>query len=81
MPFFHAVMMLRTEAVYSMAHASKAVVPADAGGPFAQNIGSSVSGDMAWGLVVSAFVTNRVSPTDPPRYSLVVLNQYVASVT
>ena len=72
-------MILRPHPVYSAAQAAKGTIPKDAGGPFAQNIGSSVSGDMAWGLVVSAYVTGRVNPSDWLRYSLVVLNWYVAS--
>ncbi|KLO13556.1 glycoside hydrolase [Schizopora paradoxa] len=59
---------------YSMAQASKAILPKDAGGPWGQRIAVSVSGSMSWGLVVGAYVTGRVSPTDWLRYSLVVLN-------
>lgn len=60
--------------VYSMAQASKAILPKDPGGPWGQRIGVSVSGSMAWGLIVGAYVTGRVNPTDWLRYSLVVLN-------
>jgi len=63
--------------VYAIAQASKAVIPRDAGGPFGQRIGVSVSGNQ--NLVVSAFVTRRVSPRDWWRYSLVVLNQCVSA--
>ncbi|TFY51741.1 hypothetical protein EVJ58_g10404, partial [Rhodofomes roseus] len=51
----------------------KAILPRDSGGPFGQRIGVSVGGNQ--NLVVSAFVTKRVSSTDWWRYSLVVLNQ------
>ncbi len=60
--------------VYAMAQASKAIIPRDQGGPFGQMIGVSVGGDSSWALIVSAFVTGRVNPTDWNRYSLVVLN-------
>ncbi|KAF8883226.1 glycoside hydrolase family 30 protein [Infundibulicybe gibba] len=59
---------------YSMAQASKAVIPKDPGGPFAQRIGVSVGGSLNWSLRVIAFVTRRVSSSDWPRYSIVVLN-------
>ncbi|KAI5119683.1 hypothetical protein M0805_003570 [Coniferiporia weirii] len=59
---------------YSMAQASKAILPKDAGGPWGQRIGVSVSGSMSWGLIVGAYVTGRVSSSDWDRYSLVVLN-------
>ncbi len=54
--------------VYSMAQASKAILPKDAGGPWGQRIGVSVGGSMSWGLVVGAYVTGRVNPTDWLRY-------------
>lgn len=59
---------------YAMAQASKAIVPKDANGPFGQRIGVSVGGSLSWALVVSAFVTHRVNPSDWLRYSIVVLN-------
>ncbi|KAL4251807.1 glycosyl hydrolase 30 family protein [Abortiporus biennis] len=59
---------------YSMAQASKAVLPRDQNGPFGTRIGVSVGGSMSWGLVVNAFVTGRVNPSDWLRYSIVVLN-------
>ncbi|KAF8896227.1 glycoside hydrolase family 30 protein [Infundibulicybe gibba] len=59
---------------YSMAQVSKAVIPKDAGGPFAQRIGVSVGGSLNWALRVIAFVTRRVSSSDWLRYSIVVLN-------
>ncbi|KZP07267.1 glycoside hydrolase family 30 protein [Athelia psychrophila] len=59
---------------YSMAQASKAIVPKDAGGPFAQRIGVTVGGSLNWALVVGAYQTKRVSSTDYNRYSIVVLN-------
>jgi hypothetical protein len=60
--------------VYSMAHASKAIIPRDAGGPFGQRIGVSVRGSTGWGLRVGAYVTHRASASDWSRYALVVLN-------
>lgn len=59
---------------YAAAQASKAIVPKDAGGPWGQRIGVSVSGSLSWALRVSAFVTGRVSSSDWLRYSIVVLN-------
>ncbi|KAF5342971.1 hypothetical protein D9758_013670 [Tetrapyrgos nigripes] len=59
---------------YAMAHASKAIIPKDAGGPFGQRIQVNVQGDLSWALRVSAFVTRRNNPSDWLRYSLVVLN-------
>ncbi|KAF5365060.1 hypothetical protein D9758_010967 [Tetrapyrgos nigripes] len=59
---------------YAMAHASKAIIPKDAGGPFGQRIKVSVGGTLNWALRVSAFVTRRNNPSDWLRYSLVVLN-------
>jgi len=59
---------------YSMAQASKAIIPKDAGGPFGQRIGVSVGGSLNWALRVGAYVTARVSSTDWLRYSIVVLN-------
>jgi len=59
--------------VYAVAQASKAIIPKDSGGPFGQRIASTVNGNT--NLVVSAFVTHRVSSSDWLRYSLVVLNQ------
>ena len=52
---------------------SKGTIPKDKGGPSAQRICASVGGNS--NLVVSAFVTKRVSSSDWWRYSLVVLNQ------
>ena len=60
--------------VYSMAHASKAVIPKDAGGPWGQMIGVSVTGSLAWTLRVNAFVIKRLSSTDSWQYTLVVMN-------
>ncbi|KAF5370547.1 hypothetical protein D9757_010139 [Collybiopsis confluens] len=59
---------------YSMAHASKAILPKDPGGPFGKRVGVSVSGSLAWALRVGAYVTHRTNPSDWWRYSLVVLN-------
>ena len=60
--------------VYSMAQASKAILPRDVGGPWGQRIGVTVGGSMNWALIVGAYVTGRVNPSDWLRYSLVVLN-------
>jgi hypothetical protein len=57
-----------------MAQASKAIVPKDTNGPFGQRIGVTVGGNLDWALVVGAYVTGRVNPSDWSRYSLVVLN-------
>ena len=63
-----------TTTVYVMAQASKAVIPRDAGGPWARRIKVSLGGTRGWALRVSAFVTGRANPADWLRYSLVVLN-------
>lgn len=60
--------------VYSLAQVSKAAIPEDAGGPFGQRLGISLSGPQSSALLVTAFVTPRASPSHPARYSLVVLN-------
>ena len=60
--------------VYSMAQASKAIIPKDVGGPFGSRIGVSVSGPLGWALRVGAYVTGRVSSSDWLRYSIVVMN-------
>ncbi|OJT15176.1 Endo-1,6-beta-D-glucanase [Trametes pubescens] len=59
---------------YSMAQASKAVLPRDTNGPFGQRIGSSVGGGLSSDLQVTAYVTERGNSSDWRRYSLVVLN-------
>ncbi|TCD70167.1 hypothetical protein EIP91_004637 [Steccherinum ochraceum] len=59
---------------YSMAQASKAILPRDVNGPFGSRIDSSVQGSLGWALRVNAFVTGRVNPSDWLRYSIVVLN-------
>ncbi|KAJ7260891.1 glycoside hydrolase [Mycena haematopus] len=59
---------------YSMAQASKAIIPKDVGGAFGQRIGVTVGGELSWALIVGAYVTTRVNPSDWWRYSLVVLN-------
>ncbi|TFK47118.1 glycoside hydrolase family 30 protein [Heliocybe sulcata] len=59
---------------YAMAQASRAILPKDSGGPFGKMIRASVNGDYAWGLVVGAYQTARLSSSDWNRYSLVVLN-------
>ena len=60
-----------------MAQSAKAIVPKDVNGPFGQRIGVSVGGSLNWALVVGAYVTARVNPSDWLRYSIVVLNWYV----
>lgn len=57
-----------------MAHASRAIIPKDPGGPFGRRIGVSVGGDEGWALRVGAYVTERVGASEWLRYSLVVLN-------
>ncbi|KAI0769030.1 glycoside hydrolase [Trametes elegans] len=59
---------------YSMAQASKAILPRDAGGPWGKRVGVSVGGSQNWALRVNAFVTGRANSNDWLRYSLVVLN-------
>ncbi|KAJ7601883.1 hypothetical protein DFH06DRAFT_918265, partial [Mycena polygramma] len=49
---------------YSMAQASKAIIPVDAGGPWGKRIGVSVQGGLGWALRVGAYSTKRVSSTD-----------------
>uniref|UniRef100_A0A0W0FXC6 Glycosyl hydrolase family 30 TIM-barrel domain-containing protein n=1 Tax=Moniliophthora roreri TaxID=221103 RepID=A0A0W0FXC6_MONRR len=60
----------------SMAHVAKATIPKDVGGPFARRIGVGLSGSLGWAVRVGAFVTERSSSSELPRYSLVVLNWY-----
>lgn len=70
----HALLCSLTSCVvWAMAQASRAIVPKDPGGPFGQRIGVSVTGTLNWALRVGAYVAGRTS-TQPPRYSLVVLN-------
>ncbi|KAJ7290335.1 glycoside hydrolase family 30 protein [Mycena rebaudengoi] len=59
---------------HSLAQASKAIIPKDAGGPWGQRIKVSVGGSLGWALRVGAYVTGRASSSDWNRYSLVVLN-------
>ena len=59
---------------YSMAQASRGILPRDVGGPFGKRIGVSVGGELNWALRVGAYVTGRVNSSDWLRYSLVVLN-------
>ncbi|KAH9841366.1 glycoside hydrolase superfamily [Rhodofomes roseus] len=59
---------------YAIAQAQKAINPKDVGGPVGQRISSTVGGDLSWALLATAYVTNRNSASDWPRYSLVVLN-------
>lgn len=57
-----------------MAHASKAIIPRDAGGPWGKRMGVAVGGNLGWALQVGAYVTGRTNASDWLRYSLVVLN-------
>ncbi|KAF8626655.1 hypothetical protein AX15_004746 [Amanita polypyramis BW_CC] len=59
---------------YAMAHASKAILPLNQGGPFGERISVNVTGDLNWALRVGAYITRRAGPSDYHRYSLVVLN-------
>lgn len=68
------VFRLNAIIVYSMAQASKAIVPKDSGGPYGQRIDVTIGGSLSWALRVSAFVTARVSSSDSLRYSIVVMN-------
>ncbi|TDL27029.1 glycoside hydrolase [Rickenella mellea] len=61
---------------YSMAQASKAILPRDIGGPWGTRIGVTVGGTLNWALRVNAFVTGRTNAADWNRYSIVVLNWY-----
>jgi hypothetical protein len=72
----HAL-MFNLCAVYAMAHASRAVIPKDPGGPFAQRIGVTVGGSTNWALRVGAYQTGRANPSDPKQYTIVVLNWFV----
>jgi len=58
-----------------MAHASRAVIPQQKGGPFAKRIESKVTGSQSWALRVTAYMTaGGADQTSDSRYSLVVLN-------
>ncbi|KAJ7663654.1 glycoside hydrolase superfamily [Mycena rosella] len=59
---------------YSLAQASKAILPKDNGGPWGQRIKVSVGGSLNWALRVGAYATGRASSSDWTRYSLVVMN-------
>lgn len=59
---------------YSMAQASKAIIPKDSGGPFGKRIHVSVTGSLGWTLRAGAYITRRKNPSDWSRYSIVVLN-------
>lgn len=59
---------------YSLAQASKAILPRDVGGPWGKRIKVAVGGELNWALRVTAFVTGRTNSSDWLRYSLVVLN-------
>lgn len=60
--------------VYSMAQASKAIIPIDPAGPFGQRIGVSVGGPLNWALRVGVYVISRVSSSDWSQFSIVVMN-------
>jgi len=66
---------------YSMAQASKAVIPKDAGGPWGRRIGVTVGGALSWALRVGAYATGRVNSSDLSRFGIVVLNWYDNSST
>lgn len=57
-----------------MAQTSRAVIPKDPGGPFAQRIGVVVEGNLNWALRVGAYKTVRSNPQDPDRWAVAVLN-------
>jgi len=59
-----------TQEFYSMAQASKAIIPKDSGGPWGLRIGGSVEGSLNWGI----YVTGRVNSANLSRYSVVALN-------
>lgn len=59
---------------YSMAQASKAIIPIDPAGPFGQRISVSVGGPLNWALRVGAYVITRVSSSDWSQVSIVVMN-------
>ncbi|KAJ4476061.1 glycoside hydrolase superfamily [Lentinula edodes] len=44
---------------YSMAQASKAIIPKDSGGPFGKRIHVSVTGSLGWTLRAGAYITRR----------------------
>jgi hypothetical protein len=48
-----------------MAHAQKAVLPKDVGGPLGKRIGVAITGGNNWALRVGAYVTGRASASDP----------------
>ncbi|GJJ08145.1 hypothetical protein Clacol_002353 [Clathrus columnatus] len=62
------------EEYYVMAQTSRALIPKDAGGPFGQRIGVTVNGNLNWALLVGAYQTGRANPSDPDKWSIVVLN-------
>ncbi|KAI0755082.1 glycoside hydrolase superfamily [Daedaleopsis nitida] len=51
---FRSQLQPRWSTVYAMAHASKAIIPKDANGPFGKRVGVSVGGDLSGLLRVSA---------------------------
>ncbi|KIK56318.1 glycoside hydrolase family 30 protein [Collybiopsis luxurians FD-317 M1] len=59
---------------YSMAQASKAILPVNAGGPFGRRIDVAVKGASNSALRVGAYATGGVKGTDRTRYALVVMN-------
>lgn len=66
--------------VYAMAHTSQAIIPKDPDGPYGKRMKSTISGDLAWTLRISAYVTERSSSTEWKKYNLVVLNWLVLSL-
>lgn len=57
-----------------MAHASKAIIPRDTGGPWGRRIGVNVGGGSASNLRVTAFETARSDSSLRSRYSIVAMN-------
>jgi len=60
---------------YGLAHANKAILPVDTGGPAGERIQSWITGSSTSGLfLVTTYRTLRTKATDPKRYTMVVLN-------
>ncbi len=60
--------------VYSMAQASKAIIPKDSGGPSGQRIDVTIGGSLSWAPPRVRLCTARISASDFLRYSIVVMN-------
>ncbi|KAF8335813.1 glycoside hydrolase family 30 protein [Cantharellus anzutake] len=59
---------------YGLAHANKAVLPVDAGGPTGERIQSSITGSNAGSLLATTYRIRRSKAGNPTRYTMVVLN-------